>query len=199
MVVVLVMASGVPALAGCPSHDGRFAKINDGGTLLESFDGSPASEALTTLLDAANSGLEMRPTQAEVLVASTGERALQIPVYAGEARVGSILYVSQGRAAGQVQTPKGMYMVYADAEGNSRAQYVGGTVVSPTEVISCMDACQLSCGAVGCTLYCSAAGLGVFCAILCAGACNMVCGCICYGCVCCGGVYIPPRANVPGV
>jgi len=137
---------------------------------------------------------------AEVLVSREGDRALLVPLYIAESRVGNIMYNPDGRALAQARTAEGVRLVYAEA-GYSHAQYLSrtdATRVLPTSD-NCMSLCELACNLGPCYLYCTSFYLGWLCLVICAGGCNMVCGCICYGCVCCGGINLPPHVYSPAI
>jgi hypothetical protein len=202
LVISLVIACGSPAWAGCPGSNGDFATIDDGGALLASFLSSPAYGDLTALLDPANPAIQVRGDLAEVLVSRDGDRGLLVPVYVGESAVGNIAYDPGGRAIAQVRTADGVRLVYADEAGYSHAQYVSRPRATTSDAgaleSDCMVYCQAFCTAYACEPYCAYLGYsGWICYILCAGGCNMLCWCYCYGCVCCGGLSLPPRAYSP--
>lgn len=202
LVVSLVLAGGSPAWAGCPGSNGDFARIDDGGALLASFLASPAYGDLTALLDPANPAIQVRGDLAEVLVTRDGDRGLLVPIYVGESAVGNIGYDPGGRAIAQVRTAEGVRMVYADEAGYSHARYVSRPRATTSDVGALENdcaTCQATCGIVSCYPLCVGMGFyaGWICAILCAIGCSMLCECVCYGCVCCGGINLPPHAYAP--
>lgn len=202
LVVSLVLAGGSSAWAGCPGSNGDFARIDDGGALLASFLSSPAYGDLTALLDPANPAIQVRGDLAEVLVSRDGDRGLLVPLYVGESAVGNIGYDPGGRAIAQVRTAEGVRLVYADQAGYSHAQYVSRPKATISDAgaleSDCMLYCQAVCTTNMCEPYCAYLGYaGWICAILCAIGCSMLCECVCYGCVCCGGINLPPHAYAP--